>query len=71
MHSLDLRADLAFVPQESSLPMRAKSGVLIPFCRFEKKVRVVMDDLLSIYLLTMLAVRSKHITLALFSADEA
>ena len=35
----------------------------------EKKVRVAMNELLSIYLRTMLAVRSKLITLALFSAD--
>ena len=71
MHSLDLRADLAFVPQESWLPMTAKSGVMIPFGSSAKKVRVATNDLLSIYLRTMLSVRSKLITLALFSANEA
>ena len=35
--------------------MPAKSGVMIPFGSSEKKVRVVMNDLLSIYLRTMLA----------------
>ena len=44
---------------------------MIPFgSSDEKKVREAMKDLLSIYLRTMLAVRSKLITLALFSADE-
>ena len=68
MHSLNLRADLAFVPQESSLPMPAKSAVMIPFGSSEKNVRVVMNDLLSIYLCNMLAVHSKLITLAFCSA---
>ena len=72
MHSLDLRADLAFVPQESELPMPAKSWVMrIPFSSSEKKVREAMNDLLSIYLRSMLAVSSKLVTLALFSANEA
>ena len=51
--------------------MPAKSGVMISFGSSEKKVREAMNDLLSIYLRTMLAVRSKLITLALFSIDEA
>ena len=36
--------------------MPAKSGVIIPFGSSEKKVRVAMNDLLSIYLRTMLQV---------------
>ena len=51
--------------------MPAKSKLMISFGSSEKKVLVAMNDLLSIYLRTMLGVRSKLITLALFSADEA
>ena len=51
--------------------MPANSGVMIPFGSSEKNFRVAMNDLLNIYLCTMLAIRSKLITLALFSADEA
>ena len=51
--------------------MLAKSGVMISFGSSEKKVRLAINDLLSINLRTMLAVHSKLITLALFSADEA
>ena len=62
MHSLDLRVDFAFIPQ-------VWGNDFFNFGSSEKKVRVAMNELLSIYLRTMLAVRSKLITLALFSAD--